>query len=112
MTIVQVNQNKSNPADCQLYDLLQPVTKRSTSATSESLGSGLGTIASTILNSMDLSTNSSSTASNASKNYSELDDPVNIQQDPVSSECVLVNATSKTCPTSDDARDVLQNAMS
>lgn len=106
MTVLQVNQSKSNPSECQLYDLLQPVPKSSTSAV-EQLGSGINNIASALLNN-----SSATTAKIAAKcSYAGLNEPVKVRQDPVTSECFVVNAIHNTCETTEMARECLQMAL-
>jgi hypothetical protein len=112
MSIIQVNQSKSSLDDCELIDLLQPVKKRANPPTASS--SGFGGLASTLLNSMDLSLPHQSLAfkKNRPMNSEEMDELINIQQDPNTSECFLVNGTHKACYSSEEARETLQKAIS
>lgn len=114
ITILQLNQSKTNPSESQLYDLLQPVPKAATSAV-EQLGLGINSLTASLLHSMDLSNTNNSGATSkktaTSSCYVALNEPVIVQQDPVTSECFLVNATQGTCLTAEEARDCLQTAL-
>lgn len=117
MSIIQVNQSKSSLDDCELIDLLQPVIKKRTNPSSKAHATGFGGLASSLINSMDLSLPHQSLAfhkkNHRARNMEDNMDPlINIQQDPNTSECFLVNGTHKACYSSEEARETLQKAIS
>ena len=118
ISVLQVNQSKSNPSDCQLYDLLQPVPKlphrrspSSSSHESSGLGSAVGSLASTLLQISSTSTSSSGATPKSSSSYAALEEPVKVQQDPVTAECFLANGSERECTSAEEAREVLHKAL-
>lgn len=103
VSVLQVNQSKSNPSECKIIDLMQPVPSRSPRS-SNPVGA-IGSIATTILG-------GTKNAQPAQKTrYAELNEPVKVKQDPKSSECILTNATVKQCSSIEDTRLSLQKAL-
>ena len=105
VSILQVNQNKSNPADCKIVDLLQPVPSKSPRS-SNPVGA-LGNIATTILG----GGSSKSVMPTQKSRYAELNEPVKVKQDPKSSECIITNATVKQCTSAEETRLAVQKAL-
>jgi len=118
ISVLQVNQSKSNPSDCQLYDLLQPVPKlphrrsaSSSSHESSGLGSAVGSLASTLLHISSTSTSSSGATPKSTSSYAALEEPVKVQQDPETAECFLANGSESECTSAEEAREVLHKAL-
>jgi hypothetical protein len=130
ITMLQVNQSKTNPSDCHLYDLLSPVPKSGASgatttpsAVVEQLGSNINHLAASLLHSIDHLSAPHKThrasggkgphnTSSSSSSYAAMPhEAVRVQQDPVTSECRVVNAQSRTCTTPEEARACLQSAL-
>ena len=92
MLVLQVNQNKKT-GECKIHDLLQPLQRRFLSLSSDTSPPRSRT---------DSVTHKSS--------YSSLDEPVLIEQDPISFDCVLVNGQVRLCDSPEEARANLHAA--
>ena len=116
LTILQIDQSKSKPAESTIHDLLQPVVRKiisipCTGGTGPSLLSPSSIQSLVPSNKVIRTVSGGSSQSGRTGSYSSLDEPVSVEQDPVSLDCLLVNGQVRVCVTVEEARLSLQTAM-
>ena len=115
-TFLQIDQSKGNSAEePKILDLLQPVVRHfipniPLAAVAGALTSPSASCTSSKAFSRSES-NGTSTSSSGYGSYSSLDEPVLVEQDPVSSDCLLVNGQTRMCTSAESARLCLHTAM-
>lgn len=103
MTILQIDQNIVSK-ECKMHDLLQPLNRTLTimSPTLREI-SARRKVCGEISSACSVNTSFGS--------YTSIDEPVTVEQDLTSSECLLVNGQVRTCTTEEEARLCLNNAI-
>lgn len=105
----------SSKTNSTLATTTPPPTKRSTTSFAvEHFGSGIQNLASSLLsnnNNSNLRTSSLKKNTNSNSNTINPEPVVQLQQDPVTSECKVTNATDRVCTSAEQARECLNAAL-
>jgi hypothetical protein len=106
ISVIQVNQDKKKPDECELHDLLQSLPPRAIS-----LMSPVSTLS--LLSSGSKSTVDSAKMGriSSSSTYNNNGEPVFVEQDVSTASFHVVNGEVRTCPNVEQARETLQMAV-
>ena len=110
-SFLQVDQSKSKPTQSQIRDLLQPVVRRIISIPQTGIGGSPSPMNGIKSPGTRPHKTESGFGTKSSGSYSSLDEPVSLEQDPDSSDLMLVNGQVRACSTAEEARLSLQTAM-
>jgi hypothetical protein len=106
MNVLQVNQSKTSPIDCHVYDLFQPGSGR---RPTRQVGSSVNKIASSPASNLDRS-NALNVPCYANK-YTETNEPIKFQQDSQALDCLSINGLPTVFTSATMARDCLLSAV-